>query len=110
MKEHIQAASDSPFAAAAPQVEMLEEIAEEPPSLPDAVKFAWSYFLRLNRTRQSGGLGGFSAISHQEMLAYFALEQVVPDPWEVEMIRQWDDIALRHFSEEAERQTKTSKK
>lgn len=90
--------------------EALEEAVDEPPSLPDAVKFAWSYFLRLNRTRQTGGLGGFSAISHQEMLAYFTLEQTIPETWEVELIRQWDDIALKHFSEEAERQTKASKK
>lgn len=63
------------------QSKLLQEATEsEPPSLPSAAQFAWTYFLRLNQTRQSGGFGGFCAISYQEMLAFFTLEDTYPEP------------------------------
>ena len=86
---------------------ILQEATEsEPPLLPSAAQFAWTYFLRLNQTRQSGGFGGFCAISYQEMLAFFTLEGVYPEPYELELIRVWDRIALEHFSKEQEKATK----
>lgn len=95
--QHIEAAIDSPFAAmlSGTQAQQLEELKqEEPPSLPEAAVYAWSYFLKLNQTRQIGGFGGFSAISYQEMLAYFTLDQSYPESWEVELIKEFDRVAL----------------
>ena len=83
-----------------------EAIESEPPLLPSAAQFAWTYFLRLNQTRQAGGLGGFCAINYQEMLAFFTLEQTFPEPYELELIRVWDKIALEHFSKKQEQATK----
>lgn len=105
MKDHIEAANASPFAAAAQLGEkqkafIQEEQESEPPTLPIAARFAWVYFLHLHNTRQSGGFGGFFAINYQEMLAYFTLEQITPEPYEIELIRVWDRIALEHSNKE----------
>ena len=86
---------------------VIQEATEsEPPILPMAAHFAWSYFLRLNQTRQSGGFGGFSAISYQEMLAFFTLEDVSPEPYELELIRVWDKVWLEHHNKEKEKASK----
>ena len=87
---------------------VIQEATEsEPPILPMAAHFAWSYFLRLNQTRQSGGFGGFCAISYQEMLAFFTLEDVLPEPYELELIRVWDRVWLEHQNKEQEKASKT---
>ena len=86
--------------------QLIQEANEEPPELPSAAQFAWTYFLRLNQTRQSNGFGGFFAISYQEMLAFFTLEQLFPEPYELELIRVWDKIALEHFSKQQETKNK----
>ena len=87
---------------------VIQEATEsEPPLLPSAAQFAWTYFLRLNQTRQSGGFGGFSAISYQEMLAFFTLEDVLPEPYELELIRVWDRVWLEHQNKEQKKASKT---
>ena len=85
---------------------ILQEATEEPPLLPSAAQFAWTYFLRLNQTRQSGGFGGFCAISYQEMLAFFILVVVLPEPYELELIRVWDRMWLEHHNKEQEKASK----
>lgn len=78
----------------------------EPPTLPSAAQYAWTYFLRLHQTRQSGGFGGFFAISYQEMLAFFTLENTSPEPYELELIRVWDRLALEHSYKEQQKANK----
>ena len=98
----------SPFAATLgdKQKQLQEEQESEPPTLPTSAQFAWTYFLRLNQTRQSGGFGGFCAISYQEMLAFFTLEDVSPEPYELELIRVWDKVWLEHYNKEQEKPNK----
>ena len=87
---------------------VLQEATEsEPPLLPSAAEFAWSYFLRLNQTRQSSGFGGFSAISYQEMLAFFTLEDTYPEPYELELLRLWDNMWLKHYNKASKDKPKT---
>jgi hypothetical protein len=89
---------------------VIQEATEsEPPILPMAAHFAWSYFLRLSQTRQSGGFGGFSAISYQEMLAFFTLEQTFPEPYELELIRVWDRMMIEHYNKKQEDKPSTKK-
>jgi len=106
--EHIEAAKASPFAVTLIKEQELlqEEIDSEPPILPISAQFAWTYFLRLHQTRQQGGFGGFFAISYQEMLAFFTLEQVFPEPYELELIRVWDKIAIEHEAKEQQKRNK----
>lgn len=84
-----------------------EDIESEPPILPTSAQFAWTYFLRLHQTRQSGGFGGFFAISYQEMLAFFTLESTFPESYELELIRVWDKLALEHMHKEQQKASKT---
>lgn len=110
MKEHVEAATASPFAALVgeEQKALIQQDQEsEPPTLPVAAQFAWTYFLRLHNTRQSGGFGGFFAISYQEMLAFFNLEQTFPEPYELELIRVWDKLALEHSYKEQQKANKS---
>lgn len=86
-----------------------EDTESEPPILPTSAQFAWTYFLRLHQTRQSGGFGGFFAISYQEMLAFFTLENTFPESYELELIRVWDRLALEHMHKEQERNTSKNK-
>lgn len=87
--------------------EQIRHQEQEPPTLPLAAQYAWTYFLRLHNTRQAGGFGGFFAISYQEMLAFFTLEQVTPEPYELELIRVWDRIALEHSAKEQAKANKS---
>lgn len=107
MKEHIEAAEASPFAAFVPRMEEESDIVdkyENPPSLPAQAYDAWSYFLRLHATRQVGGLGGFSAISYQEILAFITVTGTVMETWELELInafdREWMHIAAENSKKE----------
>lgn len=94
----------NPFAVALnqEQQERIKATESEPPLLPSAAQFAWMYFLRLNQTRHQGGFGGFFAINYQEMLAFFTLEGLFPEPYELELIRVWDGVALKHLNKKKE--------
>lgn len=64
----------------------------------------WSWFMRLNQSRASGGFG-VSAISHQEMLAFFTLESIWPESWELELLRAFDRVALDAFAEQQKKES-----
>lgn len=107
----MQAAKKNPFAAALNSHQKLkqQETESEPPTLPASARYAWAYFLRLHQTRQQGGFGGFSMITYQEMLAFFTLEQVFPETYELELIRVWDMVARQKFEEQEKQKTKKPK-
>jgi len=107
--EHIEAAKTNAFTSILSKEQKIQQdlICTEPPELPSAATYAWTYFLRLHQTRQPTGFGGFCAITYQEMFAFFTLEQSEPEPYELELIRVWDKIALEHLSKQTEEATKT---
>lgn len=76
----------------------MEERDTTPPELPEAAQYAWVYFLHLNQTRQTGGFGGFSFITYQEKLAYFTLEGIQPEPFELELLKAWDKVAYEAYA------------
>jgi hypothetical protein len=41
------------------------------------------------------------------MLAFFTLEDTYPEPYELELIRVWDRLALEHSYKEQQKATKT---
>jgi hypothetical protein len=63
----------------------------------------WSWFCRLNATRTSGGFG-FSAITYLEMQAFFSMEGISLNGWELDFIRAFDKVAMEHFAEEQKKQ------
>ena len=66
----------------------------------------WQWFLKLNARRPSGM--GVSAIPYSEMLAFFQLTGVYPDPCDVEVIEMFDRVALGVFAEQQEKEQKAN--
>lgn len=51
---------------------------------------------------------GMSSIPYSEMLAFFELIGVVPDPCEIEVIELFDRTAMKVYSEQQEKEQKSS--
>ncbi len=83
----------------------LEDLVE----LPDCMREYWFWFIRLSNRRPSGM--GISAIPYSEMLAFFELMGIVPDPVEIEVIEAFDKIAMQHYQkQQAKEQAKAKQK
>ena len=76
--------------------------------MPDCMKDYWQWFLKLSNRRPSGM--GVSAISYYEMMAFFTLIGVNPDPYEIEIIEAFDRVALKHYQEQEEKREKARAK
>jgi hypothetical protein len=63
--------------------------------IPTGFDYLWAWFIRLNSTRMSTGMGGGKlGISEQEIRAFFLNRQITPRVWEVELIARLDKVAL----------------
>lgn len=69
----------------------------------------WRDFINLNATRTSNGFG-INAISYSEMEAYFRVNDIKPEPWEIEIIRNFDTVVLKVYSDKSQAEQKKSKK
>ena len=78
----------------------LEELVE----LPEQYIFLWNDFVNLASTRSSGF--GISAISYSEIQAYADLYGIEYDPWQLDVLRKFDNIALEIYSEEQKKEQK----
>lgn len=64
-----------------------------PVELPPTVQHVWGWFLTVHNGRQVG-MNGPSPISNLEILAFYALEQIMTDGWETNAIRRLDMVAM----------------
>jgi hypothetical protein len=64
------------------------------------------WFIDLHSARSSNGYG-INPISYTEIDAYFRLNEVIADKWEVDLIRRFDREVLNIFQK---RQAKEAKK
>jgi len=76
--------------------------------LPDSLSHVWYWFLDLHNTRSSGF--GASPITYCEIQAYFSLLELQVEPWEVDLIKRFDRIALEVTAEQQEKTEKKNKK
>lgn len=76
--------------------------------LPEAALYVWRWFIDLNNSRQSGM--GVNPISYQEMNSYFSLHNLVPESWEIDAVKMLDGIALKHYSDQQEKENNKAKK
>jgi len=72
--------------------------------LPESMNDYWMWFLRLHNHRPAGM--GLTAIPYSEMQAFFNLNGIHLDPYEIEVIELFDSIALRVLSEQADKEQK----
>jgi len=71
------------------------------------MKEYWSWFLRLSNRRPSGM--GISAIPYSEMLAFFELIGVIPETYEIDVIEAFDQVALKHYQKQHEKEQSKAK-
>lgn len=76
--------------------------------LPDSMKEIWYWFLALNNTRTSGF--GMSPITYTEMGNYFNLHQIEVEPFEIEVIKLLDSVAMEHSQKQQEKSKNNNKK
>ena len=81
----------------------LEDLVE----LPECMQEYWMWFIRLSNRRPSGM--GVSAIPYSEMLAFFELLGVIPEPYEITVIEMFDSVAMKHYQKQQEKEQAKSK-
>jgi len=74
----------------------------EPLPFPEVFRYCWNWFLALNNARPSSGFGA-SPLLYSEIQAYFALQSIEPESWEVDVIKMFDQISLNIFREQQEK-------
>ena len=67
----------------------------------------WEWFVRLSNKRQAGM--GVSPIPFTEMKAFFDLNAISVEPYEVEVLEKFDRVALQHFHEKQEKEQAAAK-
>lgn len=79
------------------------------PPLPSSCLHVWNWFCQLDGSRQSGMAP--NPISYQEILAFFTLFDVFPEEWEVQLIKDFDSEAMKHYAKQmkADEPKKSSK-
>lgn len=75
--------------------------------LPDTFRECWFWFISLNNTRSSGF--GMSPITYTEILSYFMLMEIDVEPWEVDVIKMFDGIALESTKKQQEKEQLANK-
>lgn len=60
--------------------------------------------MSLHATRTSNGFGA-NPITYTEMKSYFDLIQIEPEEWEINLIKQFDNVALEVYEKAAEKPT-----
>lgn len=81
----------------------LEDLIE----LPDCMQEYWNWFIRLSNRRPVGM--GVSTIPYSEMLAFFELLGIAPDPFEIEILERFDHIAMKHYAKQQEKEQAKAK-
>ena len=75
--------------------------------MPESLTHCWQWFIDLNATRPAGF--GISPITYSEIQAYFSLLQIQSEPWEVEVIKIFDRVALEVAAEQQAKEDKKNK-
>lgn len=81
----------------------MEELVE----LPNCFKQCWYWFLDLNSTRSAGF--GISAITYSEIYYYFKVLQIEVEPWEIEIIKMFDSVAMDTMQKQQEQEAQQNK-
>lgn len=70
-------------------------------TLPESCYFVWKCFSDLHNARSSNGYS-LNPINYTEIKSYFYLIDIVPEEWEVSLIRRFDnEFLIAHFKEES---------
>lgn len=70
--------------------------------MPESLMEYWHWFLRLHNRRPAGM--GVSSIPYSEMDAFFRMQGISPEPFEIEILELFDGIALRIIGEQMQKE------
>lgn len=87
--------------AAARQLGKTIQELEDLIDLPESMMYVWKYFIELHNARSLGN--GISPISYSDIQAYFNLYSIIPMEWEIQVIKQLDNIAMQAYAADAEK-------
>ena len=68
--------------------------------LPESCASVWRWFIDLHNARGSNGFG-INPINYTEIKAYCDLMDILPEEWEVILIKRLDNEALAAYAKEA---------
>jgi hypothetical protein len=77
--------------------------------IPDSCIEAWGWFIKLNRARSGTGFG-LNPLTYSDIAAFFRLQQIVPEVWEVELIEKLDRTVMSIYAEKQASDSKKSSK
>lgn len=77
--------------------------------LPDSMQYVWSWFIDLHNARTSNGFG-LNPITYADIKSYFDLYAIEPQEWQVQLIKQLDNIALSAFAKQQKEEAEKAKK
>lgn len=106
LKDHIESAKNNPFAKLTPSAKVEDDLEDEPPMLPEAANYVWSYFTRLHVRRSQAGMGGFLALGYADIVAFESLERISLEYWELRLIEAIDMKFLQVYQEQQEQEHK----
>lgn len=66
---------------------------------------AWQFFLKLHSKRGSNGFG-VNPLSYTEIKAFFDLNKIYPTHYELELIEQFDNVAMEVYSKQQQEKQK----
>ena len=72
--------------------------------LPEEFWEVWYWFLNLHSTRPIGI--GIGSITYTEIINYFRLYDIEPEPWEIDLIKIFDNIAIEYHNKKSAEKTK----
>lgn len=75
--------------------------------LPEVFTDCWVWFLDLHNSRTSGMAP--NPITYSDIHSYFSLHDIVPEIWEVKIIKMFDQIAMKEESKRMQTQIKNKK-
>ena len=65
----------------------------------------WSWFLSLHESRSSNGFG-VNPITYSDIDSFFKLKQIIPEQWEVDLIKRLDREVLAVYAEKSKQDAK----
>ena len=65
----------------------------------------WGWFMELNESRSSSGFG-LNPITYSDIDAYFRLQKIVPEKWEIDTIKRLDREVLSIYAKKAKADSK----
>lgn len=65
----------------------------------------WGWFMELNEARSSSGFG-LNPITYSDIDAYFRLQNIIPEKWEIDTIKRLDREVLSIYAKKAKADSK----